>query len=31
VAFRLSMRIAEIEGRRDALVFFRMARDFGGF
>jgi hypothetical protein len=31
VAFRLSMRIAEIEGRRDALVFLRMARDFGGF
>lgn len=31
VAMRLSMRVAEIEGRRDALIFFRMSREFGGF
>ncbi len=31
VAMRLSLRIAEIEGRRDALVFFRMVREFGSF
>jgi hypothetical protein len=31
VGMRLSMRLAEIEGRRDALIFFRVAREFGGF
>ncbi|MGQ0524684.1 MAG: hypothetical protein ACT4P8_13615 [Betaproteobacteria bacterium] len=31
VAMRLSMRIADIEGRRDALLFFRLAREFGAF
>jgi len=31
VAMRLSLRFAEIEGRRDALVFFRMVREFGSF
>jgi hypothetical protein len=31
VAMRLSMRVADIEGRRDGLIFFRLAREFGGF
>jgi hypothetical protein len=31
VAMRLSMRIARVEGRPDALIFFRMNREFGGF
>lgn len=31
VTMRLSMRVADIEGRRDALIFFRLSREFGGF
>ena len=31
VAMRLSMRVARVEGRPDALVFFQMNREFGGF
>jgi hypothetical protein len=31
VGMRLSMRVAEIEGRRDTLIFFRLSREFGGF
>lgn len=31
LAFRMSMRFARIEGRRDALLLFTMNRDFGGF
>lgn len=31
VGMRLSLRVAEIEGRRDALIFFRVSREFGGF
>lgn len=31
VATRLSLRIAEIEGRREVLVFLRVSREFGAF
>lgn len=31
IATRLSVRIARVEGRPDALIFFRMNREFGGF
>lgn len=31
IATRLSLRVAQVEGRRDALLFFRMNREFGGF
>jgi hypothetical protein len=31
VALRLSMRFARVEGRPDALIFFRMNREFGSF
>ncbi len=31
VGIRLTMRVAEIEGRRDALIFLRVAREFGNF
>ncbi|MBI5910830.1 MAG: hypothetical protein HY848_12870 [Betaproteobacteria bacterium] len=31
VALGLSMRFAQVEGRRDAMIFFRMMREFGGY
>ncbi len=31
IVTRLSLRVAQVEGRRDALLFFRMNREFGGF
>jgi len=31
IAMRLSMRTARVEGRRDALIFFRIIREFGNF
>ena len=31
VEFRLSARVADINGRRNALIFFRMSRQFGNF
>jgi len=31
IALRLSMRFARIEGRREALIFFRVDREFGSF
>ena len=31
IAMRLSMRIAEIEGRRNSMVFFQLGREFGNF
>ena len=31
IALRLSMRFARVEGRSDALIFFRMNREFGSF
>ncbi len=31
IAMRLSMRVAEIEGRRSSMVFFRLGREFGNF
>lgn len=31
LGFRLSMRFARLEGRSEALIFFRMVREFGSF
>lgn len=31
VLMRLTMRLAQIEGRKDAMIFFRMSREFGGY
>ncbi len=31
VGLRLQMRFAQVEGRRDALIFFSMMREFGGY
>ena len=31
IDFRLTARVASIEGRRNALIFFRMYRTFGDF